>query len=232
MKTAVVIRHVAYEGLGTFSLVLEQAGYDIIYLDAGVTDLGRKVAYEADIVVSMGGPISAAMETRFPFLLDEIQLLSHRLENDLPVLGINLGALFMARALGASVVPADPEYGWGLLQISDDDSLLAPLKNQPVFQWNNEMYSLPNGAVSLASTAKCKNRAFRYGRSLALQFYAEFNYKKAEQWFIGRCCEIEHAENISLTQIRSENELYGERLETNSRLMLENWLASLEQNDD
>ena len=46
MKTASVIRHVHFEDLGTFGPVIEEDGYRIRYVDAGLGDLGAVDAVE------------------------------------------------------------------------------------------------------------------------------------------------------------------------------------------
>lgn len=60
----------------------------------------------ADLVVVLGGPIGACEEGEYPFW-------ERRLAEDLPTLGICLGAQLMARVLGAKVYPGHcQESGW------------------------------------------------------------------------------------------------------------------------
>ena len=104
-KTAVAIRHVAFEDLGVFRETLEQRGYAVRYVEAGVDDLRALDAAAPDLLVVLGGPIGVYEHATYPFLKDEIALIERRLANGKPLLGICLGAQLIARAAGADVYP-------------------------------------------------------------------------------------------------------------------------------
>lgn len=225
MKTAVIIRHVAYEGLGLFTRVLELKGYDIIYLDAGVSDLSRSITTEADILIVLGGPVSINDMIRFPYLVDELKLVEYRLKNHLSVLGIGLGAQLMAKALGASVYPmSEQEYGWAPVQIHTDSDVIKPLSGKHVLHWHTNAFSLPAGAQLLASTAKCVVQAFSWEKSMALQFHAEVDVAKFEQWILGHANEIQQSESHCLYELRQGAERYGPVLAELTNSMMANWL--------
>ncbi|HSO42533.1 MAG TPA: glutamine amidotransferase, partial [Rhodospirillales bacterium] len=102
MKTAVAIRHVAFEDLGTFEPVLAAAGYTMRYLEAADDELSVPgAAADAELLVILGGPIGAYEEQSYPFLADELRLLESRVAAGRPLLGICLGAQIIARGLGA-----------------------------------------------------------------------------------------------------------------------------------
>jgi len=228
MKTAVVIRHVAYEGLGLFNRVLELAGYDVIYLDAGIADFRRKISIDADIMIVLGGPVSANDIVKFPYLIDELQLIEYRLKSNMPVLGIGLGAQLMAKALGASVFPMpEREYGWQPVQLTTEDSVLEPIRSKQVMHWHNDTFSLPDGATLLASTAACEVQAFSWQQSLAIQFHAELDMKKFEQWILGHAVEILQCEHQCLSHLREGSKMYGVFLAEQASQLMENWLTSL-----
>jgi len=230
LKTAIIIRHVAYEGLGLFTRVLEHSGYDIIYFDAGVSDFRKEIALQADIVIVLGGPVSVNDIVKFPYLIDELQLVEKRLANDLPVFGIGLGAQMLAKALGESVYPmSEREYGWAPLRLLTEDGVLEPLRSRHVLHWHNDAFSLPSGATLLASTAKCEVQAFSWKKSMALQFHTEINMLKFEQWVLGHAVEIQQAESSCLNQLRQGVDNFGFTLEEHSSQMFYNWLLSLEQ---
>ena len=69
MKTAVAIRHVAFEDAGTLEPVLKERGISL-YLEAGVDDLSP--AKDADLLVVLGGPIGIYEIDRYPFLKGEL----------------------------------------------------------------------------------------------------------------------------------------------------------------
>ena len=111
MKTVLAIRHVAFEDLGGFEAPLKEAGYAIRYADMGVEDVASLPS--PDLLAVLGGPIGAYEDDLYPFLQDEIALITARLAAGRPILGICLGAQLMARALGARVYPGRAkEIGW------------------------------------------------------------------------------------------------------------------------
>jgi GMP synthase (glutamine-hydrolysing) len=92
MKTAIAIRHVAFEELGSLAAVLHQQGYAVTYVEMGLDHLDDIDPLLPDLVVVLGGPIGAYEEQDYPFLVDELHFLEHRLEADLPTLvdhGVN-----------------------------------------------------------------------------------------------------------------------------------------------
>ena len=230
---AVVIRHVAFEDLGSFAEPLTRYGYGIEYVEAGVDDLDRAGAAGADLLVVLGGPIGAGDDRQYPFLADEARILERRLGDDRPTLGVCLGAQLMARALGARVYGAGTkEIGWAPLSLTEAGGAsalrhLAPDKT-PVLHWHGDTFDLPRGAVHLASTAACENQAFRWGaRSLALQFHVEVTAGGLERWFIGHTLEIETTPGVSVEELRAATARAAPRLERHGQAFFGQWLAEL-----
>jgi hypothetical protein len=56
-KTAVAVRHVAFEDLGSFEQDLRRAGYEIRYYDIGIDDLASVSTRDPDLLIVLGGPI-------------------------------------------------------------------------------------------------------------------------------------------------------------------------------
>ncbi|MFT8209965.1 MAG: glutamine amidotransferase-related protein [Symbiopectobacterium sp.] len=84
---------------------LHECGFQYHYIDAPITSLETFDPLHADLLIVLGGPISANDETGYPFLCRELEIIRQRLAQQRPVLGICLGAQLMARALEASVAP-------------------------------------------------------------------------------------------------------------------------------
>jgi GMP synthase (glutamine-hydrolysing) len=120
LPTAVAIRHVAFEDLGAFAMPIERAGYRVHYYDAGTDALWTLEPVKTELVIVLGGPIGAYEDEVYPFLREELDLLTERLAAGRPTLGICLGAQLMARALGARVYPgAAKEIGFAPLTLTD-----------------------------------------------------------------------------------------------------------------
>ena len=178
MKSALAMRHVHFEDLGTLAPVLERLGYEIRYVDVPDGALGSADLLRPDLVVCLGGPIGAYETDAYPFLGEELAALEGRLARSRPTLGICLGSQLMARALGARVYPTGTkEIGFAPLRLTaaGRDSCLAPLGDDgAVLHWHGDTFDLPVGAVHLARTDVCENQAFSVGEhALALQFHVE-----------------------------------------------------------
>ena len=225
-KTALALRHVCFEDLGAFAVVLEEAGYDIEYCEMGVDD-PDKIA-TPDLLIVLGGPIGAYEDDLYPFLKDEIALIEARLAGGQPTLGICLGAQLMARALGARVYPGRAkEIGFAPLTLTAEGrALLAPFQDHPVLHWHGDTFDLPEGAVRLASTAVCDQQGFAYGRhALGFQFHPEAQPQGFERWLIGHAGEIAATDGIAVPQLREAMAKHGAASAIRGQAMLAPWLA-------
>lgn len=230
MKTALAVRHVHFEDLGSFGPVLEAHGYALAYLQAGVDDLAAVDPEAPDLLVVLGGPIGAYEEDRYPFLHTELALIRRRLATGRPILGLCLGAQLMARALGAEVRPGPAkEIGWAPVTLTDAGRAgpLRHLGHEPVLHWHGDAFDLPAGAERLASTEICPNQAFSKGPAvLGFQFHPEAAVAGFERWLIGHAVEIAQA-GLSPGILRRETQSYGPAAAERGRCVLEEWLAGL-----
>ena len=227
MKSAVVIRHVHFEDLGSLAQPLREQGYSITMLDAGIDDLCNARLEQADLLIVLGAPIGAYDEVFYPFLLDELRLLRQRLAANRATLGICLGAQLMARALGArvSAMPRK-EIGYAPLQLAAHP-LLAPLDGVSVLHWHGDQCDLPSGAQCLASTALCAVQAFALGNdALGLQCHLEADARQIERWLIGHASEL-HSAKLDPREIRQQAQSFGQALESAAQQVFSAWLQKL-----
>lgn len=225
-----VIRHLAFEDLGSFSSVLQAHGYSVKYTDAGYDELSQVDALSDSLLVVLGGPISVNDTAMFPFLDDEIELLKQRIAADKPTLGICLGSQLIARALGAGVHPGkEKEIGWYDLSLTaaGEQSALRYLdaRHCSMLHWHGETFDLPAGATLLASSERCNHQAFSFGKNiLALQFHPEITQRAMEKWFIGHIGEIMQTEGVSVEGLRADTREHANRLEMQGELFFNSWL--------
>jgi GMP synthase (glutamine-hydrolysing) len=230
MKTAVAIRHLAFEDLGLIEPWLRQRGWRIATYDAGVDDFGKIHLDQVDLLVVLGGPIGAHDDALHPFLTEEVDLIRQRLDNGRPILGICLGAQLMARALGATVAPMGAkEIGYAPLSLTAAGQAgpLACLAGQPVLHWHGDQFDLPAGVPSLATTPLCPHQAFMAGaHAMAWQFHLEVDAARIEQWLIGHTGELRQA-GIDIGLLRTAAEQHRAGLAQALDSVLADWFARL-----
>lgn len=229
MARVVALRHVAFEDCGTLEAVLAERGHVVEYLEAPLLDWSRFDALEADLLVVLGGPISANDEAAYRFLTPEIAALRSRLLAGMPLLGFCLGAQLMARALGARVYPAERiEIGWAPLTLTAaaGDSAVAVLDGArtSMLHWHGENFELPEGGVCLASTPVCRNQIASLGsKALAFQCHPEVDPARFELWLVGHTLELARHE-LDPCALRAQTRRQGERLAPRARACFEQWL--------
>ncbi|WP_245315344.1 glutamine amidotransferase-related protein [Bradyrhizobium neotropicale] len=177
-RSAVALRHVAFEDLGLLAPIMEREGWNVSFCEAPVDDLHHSSIGDADLLIVLGGPIGVYEAESYPFITREIDLLERRLAQGLPTLGICLGAQLMAKALGARVY-AGPikEIGWGSVALSEAGltSSLNPLtEGTPVLHWHGDTFDLPDNAIRLASNENYENQAFALG---AMRLRSSFTWR-------------------------------------------------------
>ncbi len=188
----VVLQHVEHEGPGLIGPALDEAGWswDVVRPDRGEPlPAARSLAG----LVVMGGPMGVHDTEGHPWLVPERDLLGELVRAGRPVLGVCLGAQQLAAALGAEVTTGpEPEIGLGRVQLTPAgrrDPVLGPeyggLSDPavPCVHWHRDTFSLPDGAVHLAGTARFPHQAFRVGgRAYGLQFHVEVDRPLAAAW--------------------------------------------------
>lgn len=179
MRPMLVLQHHPIETPGVFGEMLAERGFDMHTVR---TDLGQPVPSDPGAfagVIAMGGPMGVYEEEKYPWLREEDRLLRAAISRDQPMLGICLGSQLIAKAAGARVAPGlEKEIGWYPLTLAQNgqaDSLFAGFpKTFDAFEWHGDIFDLPPGAVSLASSARYPHQAFRIGqRVYGLLFHLE-----------------------------------------------------------
>jgi GMP synthase (glutamine-hydrolysing) len=188
MKKLLVLQHVAHELLGTLNPLLKRSGFRIRYVNFARHPDAQPSLDGYDGLVILGGPMSVNDVDRLPHLNTEMRLIEAALRNNLPVLGICLGAQLIAKTLGAPVYPnQEKEIGWYDVSPTvnaERDPLLAEFQDtEKIFQWHGETFEIPRTSHHLAFSSLCANQAFRYGSNVyGFQFHLEVDEPMIHRW--------------------------------------------------
>ena len=177
------------EPLGMLEPPLREAGLAIqTWYPAAQAPPDGLAGYAA--VIAMGGEPDPDEDERLPWLGTERVLLADAVRQELPVLGVCLGAELLAQAAGGrSDRLAAPEIGWVEVERSPDaasDPLLGALPERFCsFEWHGFGFTAPPGGVLLASSDG-RPQAFRHGRrAWGVQFHPEVDARIIGGWASG-----------------------------------------------
>ena len=182
-----IIENTAVTHHGQVGVALHEAGARIDlwkpWRDQALPDLG---AYDA--LVAFGGEQNALADATHPYLPRLARLMKQSADMGIATLGICLGSQVFARGVGAdNHIGTAGEYGWCDVTLTDqgrNDPVLGRLPARfPIMQWHSDTFTLPPGAVHLATSPKAQVQAFRIGRAgYATQFHFEANRAVAADW--------------------------------------------------
>ena len=187
-RRALVICHSVHEGAGRVGQRLQSRGFEVDPFVV-VTDPANPVSYEPfpdfsgyDLIATMGAPWSVYdADSIGTWIARELTLLRDAHAKGVPILGVCFGAQALSAALGGTVCRASrPEIGWHFVET--ETSWISP---GPWFQWHSDRFTVPEGAPLLARSA-VSPQAFRYGRSLGVQFHPEVDGDIVRDWLDGR----------------------------------------------
>jgi len=174
-----VLQHIHCEPLGTIADALEPKGISAHYLRSYAGEpVPREMADAAGLII-MGGPMGVYEQDLYPYLRDEMRLIEDALRQAKPVLGVCLGSQLLAAALGAEVKKnTAKEIGWYPVTLTDtarQDRLWKGVEPSfAAFHWHGDIFDLPQGAASLASSMLTPCQAYRYGsNAYGLLFHME-----------------------------------------------------------
>ena len=194
IRRLLVLQHLEIEGPGLFEQFAKERNLKI-----EVIRLDNKNALpqtkNGDLILIMGGPMGVKDigSERYPWLKLEIDFIKKELENERPIIGVCLGAQLLANAAGGDVEilkcgsppKALPEIGWSQIYIDKLNKDFKALFEDPfhVLHWHGDRILLPNKAVLIAKSARCKEQFFKIGNfAYGLQFHIETTGGMIDKW--------------------------------------------------
>lgn len=185
-----VLQHDASDPVGPLGSWLADAGLqlEVVRPFDGEALPGELAGWDGLLV--LGGAMGAADDVRAPWLPQTRALLRAAVADEVPTLGVCLGAQLLAVANGGrvGVNPDGPEIGAQLVAKRSQaatDPLFRELPITPdVIQWHfDAITALPPGAAQLASSPGCDLQAFRLGRlAWGIQFHIETTPEIVRAW--------------------------------------------------
>lgn len=227
----VAFRHAYSEGLGSLAEILYELQMGYQYVEAYKENLKDFKALEPDLLIVLGGPLGVYQADVYPFMTQEIRIIEERIKAGKPVLGICLGAQLMAKALGANVYRGDKglEIGWTKLTLTEEGKS-HPVSHwcqtkAPVFQWHQDTFDLPEGAVHLASSETYPHQAYKYGKNaMGVQFHPEVTHESLESWFV-RMCDLVERKRVDLPELRALTSKHAPEMKAQTRKFFKTWLT-------
>lgn len=188
MATVACLHHLRRPFLGNVGGPLLAAGLRLTQHDLRAGDQLPDID-EIDGLVTLGGEQSVRDLGDYPYLDQEVALLSQAVTRELPVFAVCLGAQLLSHALGGEVHKAQRRVvEWRELQPLGDavaDPIFGALPVPvPALHWNEDVFSLPPGGVELLERGGEGVEAFRFGTNAwAVQFHPDADPTNLDGWY-------------------------------------------------
>lgn len=182
------IHHLERPSLGLAEGPLRGAGLELDERDLRAGDpLPEPGAFDG--LLMLGGEQSLREIDRYPYLGEELDLVREVVADGVPTLGICLGGQLLAHAHGAAIERLPRRrIGWPEVERTEagaEDPLFAGLPDVvPALHWNEDCFTVPDGADELLSRSDLGGEAFRLGdRAWGLQFHPEADEAILDGWY-------------------------------------------------
>ena len=190
MENILIIKHIPIEGPGRIKRILNQRKISCHIIELSQEDKLSPSPKAFEAIILLGGPMNVYEEEKYPFLNEVNSFIQVAFNENIPLLGICLGAQLIAKAAGAKVYRAEnKEIGWSKVTLTPagiSDPLFKNFPdNFPVFQWHGDTFDIPEQGELLGFSDSCKNQVFRYGyATYGLQFHMEITAEMIKDWML------------------------------------------------
>ena len=185
MSRILIIVHQEHSTPGRIGELLNERGHELHRYCPSIGDALPTGLRDYDACVIFGGPQSAN-DSHLPGIRAELDWLEQRaLPEQMPLLGICLGAQLLARVLGAQVGPRGDELvEIGYKAIHPTAAGHAFMDGVDCFyQWHSETFEIPEGAVHLAHNDDFAGQAFGWREhAWAIEFHPEMTLEMVNRW--------------------------------------------------
>jgi GMP synthase-like glutamine amidotransferase len=183
-----IIQHQAIGQPGTIleTLIVDGVDFDLRQLHASAELPAPAELHDYRAVIVLGGSMNTDQGDIYPFLRQERALLASALDQDVPLLGICLGAQQLACVQGGCVFDrAEPAVGWMPIRLVGRDLLFEGVPDEfQALEWHAQSFTVPWHACPLAlREGDVGVQAYRAGRcAWGLQFHPEIDGPTLDVW--------------------------------------------------
>lgn len=210
MKKAHYFQHVSYEAPQNILTWLHNNNYKVnstlFYEDNYVFPLIQDV----DVLIVMGGPMGVNDENIYPWLKSELNFIRDFIDSGKKIIGVCLGAQFIAKALGSDVYKnSEKEIGWSDIEFS----FFGDVIHQKVLHWHGDTFNIPIGCKRIATNEITENQGFMSNNILAFQFHIEMTKIGVENIINNSACELNQGGKFvdAVDKILSEENFKGNK---------------------
>ena len=184
--SVLVIQHVEDESLGYIENILTDFGIDFEIVRMFEREYIQNID-KFDALIVLGGPMNVYEEARYPYLIRLNDVIFKFVCEDKLYLGFCLGAQLLAKALDTPVRKSKKReignFEVNLTKGGREDRLFSGFDEAfPVFQWHEDTFDIPKGAIKLAESKLCSNQAFRFKNAYGVQFHLEVTPEMLKRW--------------------------------------------------
>ena len=230
-KHALVLQHFHENPPGRVGNLLDKHAIPFDLIHVGQDSLPNPRDYGAIIV--LGGTQHLYNKSKYPYTTHEEIYIYRAIEDRVPYLGMCLGGQLLANTFKAPIRKLPKEH-IGFLRIKftevgQKDPLYAGLPGyQQAFQWHEDCFDLPLGAVPLAHHEDGANQAFRYlDSAYGLQYHIELTEDMLDLWLHDPALKKEFIDEYGTERYehveREAIELYP-TYASHAQLLVENFL--------
>ena len=161
---------------------------------------------EADALILLDGDEELLSQPPTWFKAEN-KLINRYLDSQKPLLGIGMGAHWIARALDAVVAPGTyPEAGWHNVTLAPESALDLP-ESFTAFMWHRYIFSLPDDALPLGGSEASPLQGFTWdrGRVVGLLCHLEATLTSVQQ-LLGTA-EWPHASPAATRYVQAKAEI-------------------------
>ena len=149
---------------------------------------------------------------------------------------INLGGItfaFRAMEETSATEAAVAKAFVALREVYELDIMVAELNELPAsfptFQWHDDTFTLPEGAVRLAESPAAANQAFRIGRAAyGIQFHFEADRDMVRSWSETFAAWLAESQPGWAARMQEEAALHGPQSDETGLTLARAWVAAIE----